>query len=402
MARWPLGHGARLLGRLGPRNLLELCRLVIQGGSAIADRFASEEARAFLVAPGMHSDLQPEVPGSGAYALIMHLLGERVGMPVAEGGSGAVSAALAAAVGHAGGVIATGRRVDRIVVEDGRAVGVEAGGEAFGARRAVIAALDPQLVVRLAGPDAFPASSLAQLQRYRRGLGTFKVDWALAGPVPWLAEACRRAGVVHVGDSVRAMSRAVWEAHYGLLPARPTLILGQQSLADPSRAPAGKHTLWGYTHVPTRPVGDALQPEAGTDWDRSAEAFADRMEVTIEAHAPGFRELILARRMWTPVDLEAANANVVGGDINGGSFAVDQQLLFRPGLDWWRWGTPVKGLYLAGAAVPPGAGVHGRLRRPGRPASPGRPAPTRSPGHGRSRGHRHGGPSGNPAKPLRG
>jgi phytoene dehydrogenase-like protein len=359
MARWPLGRGARLLGRLGPRNLLELGRLVMQGGSAIADRFASEEARAFLVAPGMHSDLQPEVPGSGAYALIMHLLGERVGMPVAEGGSGAVSAALAAALRHAGGMIASGRRVDRIVVEAGRAVGVEAGGDTFGARRAVVAALDPQLVIRLAGPDAFPARSLAQIRRYRRGLGTFKVDWALDGPVPWAAEECRRAGVVHVGDSVRAMSKAVWEAFYGLLPARPTLILGQQSLADPSRAPAGKHTLWGYTHVPTRPVGDALQPGAGTDWAHSGELFADRMEATIEAHAPGFRELVLARRIWTPPDLEAANPNVVGGDINGGSFAVDQQLLFRPGLDWWRWGTPVTGLYLAGAAVPPGAGVHG-------------------------------------------
>jgi phytoene dehydrogenase-like protein len=155
------------------------------------------------------------------------------------------------------------------------------------------------------------------------------------------------------------MSKAVWEAFYGLLPARPTLILGQQSLADPSRAPAGKHTLWGYTHVPARPVGDARQPGAATDWGRCADAFADRVEAVIEAHAPGFRELILARRIWTPADLEAANANVVGGDINGGSFAIDQQLLFRPGLDWWRWGTPLKGLYLAGASVPPGAGVHG-------------------------------------------
>ena len=359
MVRWPLADGARLLGRLGLRDVLELIRLVIQGGSAIADRFASEEARAFLVAPGMHSDLQPEVPGSGAYALIMHLLGERVGMPVAEGGSGTLSAALAAALRQAGGIIATERRVDRIVLGSGRVVGVEAGGDAFGARRVVIAALDPRLVIGLAGPDAFPARSLAQVQRYRRGLGTFKVDWALDGPVPWLAEECRQAGVIHVGDSVRAMSKAVWEVHYGLLPVRPTLILGQQSLADPTRAPAGQHTLWGYTHVPTRPVGDALQPEAGTDWDRSAEAFADRIEATIEAHAPGFRELILARRIWTPADLEVANANVVGGDINGGSFAIDQQLLFRPGLDWWRWGTPVKGLYLAGASVPPGAGVHG-------------------------------------------
>ena len=143
------------------------------------------------------------------------------------------------------------------------------------------------------------------------------------------------------------------------MPAQPTLILGQQSLADPSRAPAGQHTLWGYTHVPTRPAGDALQPEAAPDWARSAEPFADRIEATIEAHAPGFRELVLARRIWTPLDLEAANANMVGGDINGGSFAIDQQLLFRPGVDWWRWGTPVKGLYLAGASVPPGVGVHG-------------------------------------------
>jgi phytoene dehydrogenase-like protein len=156
----------------------------------------------------MHSDLQPEVGGSGAYALIMHL-GERVGMPVAEGGSGAVSAALAAALRYAGGVIATGRRVDRIVVEHGRAVGVEAAGDAFRARRAVIAALDPQLVIRLAGPDAFPARSLAQIRRYRRGLGTFKVDWALDAPVPWQAEACRQAGVVHLGGSVRDMSKAV-------------------------------------------------------------------------------------------------------------------------------------------------------------------------------------------------
>src|SRR5215208_3354925 len=108
------------------------------------------------------------------------------------------------------------------------------------------------------------------------------------------------------------MSKAVWEAFYGLLPARPTLILGQQSLADPSRAPAGQHTLWGYTHVPTGPIGDAARPGADAEWTGSAERFADRVEATIEAHAPGFRELILARRVWTPADLEAANANVLG------------------------------------------------------------------------------------------
>ncbi|HEU4901057.1 MAG TPA: NAD(P)/FAD-dependent oxidoreductase, partial [Actinomycetota bacterium] len=198
-----------------------------------------------------------------------------------------------------------------------------------------------------------------EIRHYRPGLGTFKVDWALDGQVPWAAEECRRAAVVHVGDTLTNLSRSAWEAAHGLLPAKPTLILGQQSLADPSRAPAGKHTLWGYAHVPPVPTGDALRPGADAGWDRSSESFLERMETAIEAHAPGFRDRVLARRTWSPVDLEAADASLAGGDISAGSFAVDQQLLFRPGPSWWRWGTPVKGLYLAGASVPPGAGVHG-------------------------------------------
>jgi phytoene dehydrogenase-like protein len=255
--------------------------------------------------------------------------------------------------------ILTGRRVGRIVVERGRAVAVEAGGDTVSARRAVICALEVGELVRLAGPESFPPKALAEIRYYRPGLGTFKVDWALDGPVPWAAEECRRAAVVHVGDSVTDMSRSAWEAGHGLLPGKPTLILGQQSLADPSRAPAGKHTLWGYAHVPADPTGDAARPRAKGGWDRSAEPFLERMEAGIEAHAPGFRDRVLARKAWSPPDLEAADASLAGGDIQAGSFAIDQQLLFRPGPSWWRWGTPVKGLYLAGASAPPGAGVHG-------------------------------------------
>jgi phytoene dehydrogenase-like protein len=361
MVRWPLAEALRLAGALGPSvgRAAGFARMLLQGAATVAERFASEEARAFLVGPAMHADLEPEMPGSGVYALILGLLGQRYGMPVAEGGSGAVSAALAARLRELGGTILTGRRVERIVVEGGRVLGVEAGDDAVAAGRAVIAALDPHKVIDLCGPDAFPVGAVEQVRRFRPGLGTFKVDWALDGPVPWAAEECRRAAVVHVGDTVTQMSRAAWEAGHGLLPARPTLILGQQSLADPSRAPAGKHTLWGYAHVPAHPAGDAARPRAKGDWERSAEPFLDRMEAAIEAHAPGFRELVLARKVWTPLDLEAADANLVGGDIQAGSFAVDQQLIFRPGPSWWRWGTPVKGLYLASAAVPPGAGVHG-------------------------------------------
>jgi phytoene dehydrogenase-like protein len=360
MVRWPVSEGAALWRRLGgAQRALGFVRMLLQGASVIADRFESEQARAFLVAPAMHADLGPEVPGTGVYALLLSLLGQRHGMPVAEGGSGAVSAALAARLRAAGGVVLTGRRVERIVVSGGRATAAEAAGEVLEARRALIAAVHPELVIRMAGPDSFPSAALEQVRGFRRGLGTFKVDWALDGPVPWLANECRRAGVVHVGDSVRAMSRAAWEATNGLLPARPTLILGQPTLADPSRAPAGKHVLWGYAHVPATPVGDALRPRARGEWSRSAEPFLERVELAIEAHAPGFRELVLARRAWTPADLEGSDPNLLGGDIITGSFAIDQQLVFRPGPAWWRWGSPVKGLYLASAAVPPGGGVHG-------------------------------------------
>jgi phytoene dehydrogenase-like protein len=359
MQRWPFDELVGVVRRLGVAGSLEFARVVVQGVSVVGARFESEEARAFLTGPAMHADLEPEMPGTGVYALLLTMLGQRFGMPVVQGGTGMITAALLARLREVGAAIATGRRVERIVVEGGRAVAVQTGGDTLTARRAVVCALDVGTLVRLAGPDAFPPRALAEIRGYRPGLGTFKVDWALDGPVPWGAEECRRSAVVHVGDTGTAMSRAAWEAGHGLLPANPTLILGQQSLADPGRAPAGKHTLWGYAHVPAQPTGDAARPRAKGDWGRSAGAFLDRMEAVIEAHAPGFGELVLARRAWTPADLQAADASLVGGDIQAGSFAIDQQLLFRPGPSWWRWGTPVKGLYLAGASVPPGAGVHG-------------------------------------------
>jgi len=359
MQRWPFEELAKVVGRLRLAGSLQFARMVVSGVSSVAQRFESEQAKAFLTGPAMHADLQPEEPGTGIYALLLWMLGQRFGMPVVEGGTGRITDALAAKARHEGVEILTGRRVDRIVVSGGRAVAVEAAGEAFRARRAVICALEVDALVRLAGPESFPPRALAEIRYYRPGLGTFKVDWALDGQVPWAAEECRRAGTIHVGDSVTDMSRSVWEASHGLLPAKPTLILGQQSLADPSRAPAGKHTLWGYAHVPSVPAGDAARPRAKAAWDRSSEPFLERMEAAIEAHAPGFRDRVLARRIWTPADLEAADASLAGGDLQAGSFAVDQQLLFRPGPSWWRWGTPVKGLYLGGASAPPGAGVHG-------------------------------------------
>jgi phytoene dehydrogenase-like protein len=359
MQRWPFEELAKVIGRLRLSGGIQFARMVVSGVSAVADRFESEQAKAFLTGPAMHADLPPEAPGTGIYALLLTMLGQRFGMPVVQGGTGRIIEALEAKGRGDGVEILTGRRVGRIVVEGGRAVAVEAGGDPVSARRAVICALPVGELVRLAGPESFPPKALAEIRHYRPGLGTFKVDWALDGPVPWAAEECRRAAVVHVGDSVTEMSRSAWEAGHGLLPGKPTLILGQQSLADPSRAPAGKHTLWGYAHVPADPTGDAARPRAKAGWDRSAESFLERMEAGIEAHAPGFRDRVLARKGWSPPELEAADSSLAGGDIQAGSFAIDQQILFRPGPSWWRWGTPVKGLYLGGASAPPGAGVHG-------------------------------------------
>src|SRR6266511_1823876 len=168
MVRWPLSQGTRLARELGGVGAgLEFVRMLLQGASVVGLRFASEQARAFLVAPAMHADLQPEEPGTGIYALLLHVLGERYGMPVAAGGTGAVSAAMAAMLRDAGGEIVTGRPVERIVVERGRVVGVEAGGDALVARRAVVAALHPDLVVRLAGAESLPAGALRQIRDFR-------------------------------------------------------------------------------------------------------------------------------------------------------------------------------------------------------------------------------------------
>ncbi len=188
------------------------------------------------------------------------------------------------------------------------------------------------------------------MRRFRQGWGTFKVDWALSGAVPWTAAEARESAVVHAGESVDDLSRFTREARAGRLPERPYLVVGQQSLADPSRAPSGRHTLYCYTHVPS-------QVEGG--WATARERFADVVEARLEELAPGFRANILARSIQSPADLEAGNANLVGGDLGGGSNAWNRQLLFRPIFPYFRYRMPVAGLYLCSSYTHPGAGVHG-------------------------------------------
>jgi phytoene dehydrogenase-like protein len=232
------------------------------------------------------------------------------------------------------------------VVERGRIVGVAlAGGELVPARL-VVGDLTPRGLLRLAGP-LLPESYRARMQNYRYGDPTIKIDWALAGPIPWQAPEARQAGTVHVGGPAEALQRSLAEQHAGSIPARPFMLVGQQSLADPARAPEGQHTAWGYAHTPR-----------GLTWPDARDEYIERMEAHIEHYAPGFRQRILARHVLTPPDLEQRNANLVGGDVGAGSNALDQ-LLFRPLPTLSPYRTPIRGLYLGSAATFPGPAVHG-------------------------------------------
>jgi phytoene dehydrogenase-like protein len=200
----------------------------------------------------------------------------------------------------------------------------------------------PHALARMAD---LPAAYRGLLRRYVYGPATLKVDWALDGPIPWEAPAAREAGTVHVGGGEDEIVATMGQRG---LPARPFLLLGQQSLADPSRAPAGRHTAWAYTHGPNQ----------GVDWVAEQDRHVERMEAQVERYAPGFRERILARHVLGPADLEARDANLVGGDVGGGSYRLDQVVL-RPIPSPSPYRTPVTGLYVGSAATFPGGAVHG-------------------------------------------
>jgi phytoene dehydrogenase-like protein len=273
------------------------------------------------------------------------------GYVVPEGGARSITQALESCLGTHGGGLRLGARVERVLVRDRRALGVRlAAGEEITAR-VILADTDvAALLLDLVGPDHLPGWIIRRMRGYARGWGTFKVDWALSAPVPWVVEAARRSAVVHAGDSIDDLARFTGQVRSGALPDNPYLVIGQQSLLDPTRAPAGQHTLWSYTRVPTTIAGG---------WSSCAEAFGDRIDARIEGLAPGFRSRILARRVVSPERLEAMDSNLVGGDLGGGSNAWNRQLLFRPMFPYFRYRMPVDGLYLCSSYAHPGAGVHG-------------------------------------------
>jgi phytoene dehydrogenase-like protein len=301
---------------------------------------------------GLHVDVGPDDRFGAGLAYMLAVTATTGGYGVPRGGAQSLTDAIVARLAERGGEVRLGARVTRVIVRGGRAAAVQLDdGTEIAAKRAILANTSPaKLLLSMVDEREVPGWVRAFMRRFPQGWGTFKVDWALSGPVPWQVEAARESAVVHAGESVDDLARFTREVRSGKLPERPYLVVGQQTLADPTRAPAGKHTLYCYSHVPAQVDGG---------WATAREAFADRVEARIEELAPGFRATILGRHILSPPDLEAMNANLAGGDLGGGSNAWHRQLLFRPLFPYFRYRMPVEGLYLCSSYAHPGAGVHG-------------------------------------------
>jgi phytoene dehydrogenase-like protein len=337
--------GDDLLGPVRwPRHPMAYVRFGLRvAGSArtLARRwFVDERTRALVAGLAAHSLLPLDDLMTGAYALILGATAHSVGWVLPEGGAGRLAAALVSYLRSLGGEVIASHPVRSLDEFDafGR-IDTTASRAGQPLAPIVMCDLSPRPFLDVAGAR-LPSSFRRALEKYRYGPGVFKVDWALSAPIPWRAAECARAATVHLGGSFDEIAHSEADVWAGRVNERPFVLLTQPTLADPSRAPAGRHIAWAYCHVPNGSTVDALP----------------LIERQIERFAPGFRDCVLARAVRTPATIARDNANLVGGDIGAGVSDV-RQFIFRPTRLTYR--TPVRGLYLCSAATPPGVGVHG-------------------------------------------
>ncbi len=319
----PLWHRPRL-----PLPLARFGLMALRSARGLAEaRFRGPGARALLAGLAAHGALPLERAGTAAFALVLAAAGHRGGWPLVRGGSQGLIDALVSLLRSLGGELETGRAVT-------------SPGDLPSAR-AVLWDVTPRQLLRIAG-DRLPAAYARRLRAFRPGPGAFKLDWALAEPIPWASAPCHRAGTVHLGGTLEELAAAERAVAEGRPPERPYAIVVQASRFDPSRAPAGRHTAWAYGHLPN-----------GSPFD-----LTERLEAQVERFAPGFRDCVLARHALGPTALEAYNPNYLGGDIAGGAPTLAQTWA-RPVAGPRPYAVPVPGWYLCSASTPPGGGVHG-------------------------------------------
>jgi phytoene dehydrogenase-like protein len=308
-----------------PLLMARFGRYALLPASLLARRFQSERTRALLAGFAAHSFLSLTEPLSGAFAMLMAIPAHAVGWPIPRGGAQSLTNALCRYLEKNGGVVKTSTRVESLAQ--------------VAEYDLIFCDISPRQLLRIAD-DRFSSSYRRQLENFRYGPAAFKVDYALSEPIPWKAAECLRAATIHLGGTFEEIATSERMVRRGKHAERPFVLLSQPSLFDPSRAPAGKHVAWAYCHVPNGSKLDMLQ----------------KLENQIERFAPGFRDIVLQRRVFAPADLESMDANLVGGDIAGGALDL-HQFLFRP--TWRHYRTSAKNIYICSASTPPGGGVHG-------------------------------------------
>ena len=310
-----------------PLLMASFARKAMQPANALARRtFRGQRARALFAGLAAHSTLSFDEPLSPAVGLVLGAAAHVVGWPVPRGGSQAITNALIGYLEKLNGRVQTSHRIaslDETDPENGP----------------VLCDLTPRQLLMIAG-ERLQKTYRKALQEFRYGPGVFKIDYALSAPIPWTARECYRAITVHLGGTLEEIARSEFAARHGAVAEKPFVLVAQPSLFDPTRAPEGKHVAWMYCHLP----------------HGSTEDMTNRIEAQVERFAPGFKDCVLARRTWSPAQLEAMDANLVGGDIGGGELSM-RQFFFRPALGNYYTGT--RNLYLCSSSTPPGGGVHG-------------------------------------------
>jgi phytoene dehydrogenase-like protein len=359
----PVRAGLRLAAGIPRAGGTQALRVLLISVRRLGEEYFQGEApRVLLAGNALHADLSPEGAGSGVFGLLLAMLGQTVGFPVPKGGAGELTQAMARRFESRGGTIATSSEVTSVIVRGGRAVGVRlADGSEESASRAVIADVTaPALYGGLVPLDDLPSRVRRGMSRFEWDPSTVKVDWALSSSVPWEPAPPAGPGTVHIAHSVDELSMFFAQLSANQVPSDPLMLMGQMTASDPTRSPAGTESLWAYSHVPQRASGDAGNGGIRGKWDADdRERMADRMQRRVERFAPHFASRIIERRVLGPLELQARNANLHRGAINGGTANLYQELVFRPLPGLGRAETPIKALYLGSASAHPGGGVHG-------------------------------------------
>lgn len=335
--------------------IIDTLRLLVSSPRAFLDaNFESDKIKATLAAWGLHLDFAPDIAGGALFPYLEAMADQSFGMALGKGGADVMIKAMTGYLKELGGDLHLDAEVTHIDKANGHASGVTLkDGRTVEAKRAVIANVLPQIVFgKLLVNGSGNAEADRRMTSFRPGPGTMMVHVACDGLPDWTAgEDLKRFAYVHLAPSLDMMSRTYHEALAGLLPSEPVLVVGQPTAIDPSRAPDGKHILWIQVRVLPAVI------RSGEDWAEIKEAYADRVMAILESYAPGFGKKVLGRAVFSPLDLESENPNLMGGDNLGGSHHLSQNFLFRPAPGWSRYRTPVGGLYLVGASTWPGAGV---------------------------------------------